>query len=319
MPKPFASTGDTRVKQQTLQVIAHGAYAVTAEGDPNFGAVEGEDFIVCFEALATPTVARRALAKVRQHTDKPVRYLVLSHYHAARALGASAFGADVIIAHAQTRALIEERGRQDWESEQGRFPALFEDPGSIPGLTWPDVAFADELSIDLGGERGELRLFFLGRGHTSGDIVAWLPRHKVLYAGDLVETQAALYTGDAYHREWATGTLDRIASLGAEVLVGGRGVIAQGKDEVDAAIGQTRGFLTTLIDAVQGVHERGGGLKDAFEAAHGALEPGYGGWPIFQHCLPFDVARLWEELSGQEHPTIWTPERDRQVWAQLQD
>ncbi|MGJ3561403.1 MBL fold metallo-hydrolase [Streptomyces sp. INA 01156] len=59
-------------------------------------------------------------------------------------------------------------------------------------------------------------------GHTSGDIVAWLPRHKVLFAGDLVETQAALYTGDAYHREWATDTLDRVAALGAEVLVGGR-------------------------------------------------------------------------------------------------
>ncbi|WP_055625669.1 MBL fold metallo-hydrolase [Streptomyces hirsutus] len=318
MSKPFASTGETRVKQQTLEVLADGVYAVTAEGDPNFGAVEGEDFLVCFEALATPTVARRTLAMVREHTDKPVRHLVLSHYHAARALGASAFEPDVIIAHAQTKALIEERGKQDWDSEQGRFPVLFEDPDSIPGLTRPDVTFTDGLAIDLGGDRGELQLLFLGRGHTSGDIVAWLPRHKVLFAGDLVETQAALYTGDAYHREWATDTLDRVAALGAEVLVGGRGVIARGRDEVSAAIAQTRGFLTTLIDTVQGVQARGGGLKEAFEAAHGALEPQYGGWPIFEHCLPFDVARLWEELSGSEHPTIWTAERDREVWAQLQ-
>ncbi|MFC5954020.1 MBL fold metallo-hydrolase [Streptomyces pratens] len=318
MSKPFASTGETRVKQQTLEVLADGVYAVTAEGDPNFGAVEGEDFLVCFEALATPTVARRTLAMVREHTDKPVRHLVLSHYHAARVLGASAFEPDVIIAHAQTKALIEERGKQDWDSEQGRFPVLFEDPDSIPGLTRPDVTFTDGLSIDLGGDRGELQLLFLGRGHTSGDIVAWLPRHKVLFAGDLVETQAALYTGDAYHREWATDTLDRVAALGAEVLVGGRGVIARGRDEVSAAIAQTRGFLTTLIDTVQSVHARGGGLKEAFEAAHGALEPQYGSWPIFEHCLPFDVARLWEELSGGEHPTIWTAERDREVWAQLQ-
>ncbi|MGJ3561404.1 hypothetical protein ACR6C2_36590 [Streptomyces sp. INA 01156] len=65
MSKPFASTGETRVKQQTLEVLADGVYAVTAEGDPNFGAVEGEDFLVCFEALATPTVARRTLAMVR--------------------------------------------------------------------------------------------------------------------------------------------------------------------------------------------------------------------------------------------------------------
>ena len=88
--KPFASSADLGVKEQTLEVLADGVYALTAEGDPNVGAVEGEDFLVCFEAMATPVVARRWLAKLREHTDKPVRYLVLSHYHAVRVLGARA-------------------------------------------------------------------------------------------------------------------------------------------------------------------------------------------------------------------------------------
>ena len=317
MSKPFASTGETRIKPQTLEVLAEGVYAITAEGDPNFGVVEGEDFLVCFEALATPKVARRALSKLREHTDKPVRYLVLSHYHAARALGASAFDADVIIAHDRTRALLEERGEQDWASEQGRFPVLFEEPESIPGLTWPDITFSDKLSIDLGGDRGELQLLHLGRGHTSGDVVAWLPRHRILYTGDLVETQAALYTGDAYHRDWASETLDRVAALDAEILVGGRGVIARGREAVATAIAQTRGFLTGLMEAVETTRQQGGDIKAAFDAAHKALAPQYGSWPIFEHCLPFVVARLWEELDGVEHPTIWTPERDREIWARL--
>jgi glyoxylase-like metal-dependent hydrolase (beta-lactamase superfamily II) len=318
MAKPFASSADTAVKEQTLEVLADGVYALTADGDPNVGAVEGEDFLVCFEALATPVAARRWLDRLREHTDKPVRYLVLSHYHAVRVLGASAFDADVVVAHENTRALVAERGLQDWESEFARMPRLAEGAESVPGLTWPTLTFADRLTIDLGGDRGELVLQHHGRGHTEGDITAWLPRHRILFAGDLVEAQAALYTGDAFHREWATGTLDALAAIGAEQLVGGRGAVSRGRPAVDAAIAQTRGFLETMIREVSAVQERGGTLKDAFDAAHAALVGDYGHWPIFEHCLPFDVARLWDELSGVERPVIWTAERDREVWARLQ-
>jgi len=317
--KPFASSADTAAKPQTLEVLAEGVYALTAAGDPNVGAIEGEDFLVCFEALATPAAARHWLAKLREHTDKPVRYLVLSHYHAVRVLGASAFDADVIVAHENTRALIAERGKQDWESEYGRMPRLFREPESIPGLTWPTATFTDRLTIDLGGDRGDLVLQYCGRGHTAGDIVAWLPREKILFAGDLVEAEAALYTGDAFHRDWSTATLDAVAALGAHHLVGGRGKVARGPAEVSAAIEQTRGFLATMLREVGAVHERGGTLREAFSATHAALAPTFGHWPIFEHCLPFDVARLWEELSGIDWPTIWTPQRDREIWDQLQD
>lgn len=122
--KAFASSADLAEKAQTLEVLDDGVYALTAEGDPNIGAIEGEDFLVCFEALATPVAAGEWLAKLREHTDKPVRYLVLSHYHAVRVLGASAFDAEVIVAHENTRALVAERGKEDWESEFGRMPRL---------------------------------------------------------------------------------------------------------------------------------------------------------------------------------------------------
>ncbi len=313
----FASSADLDDKEQTLEVLADGVYALTAEGDPNVGAIEGEDFLVCFEATATPVAARGWLDRLREHTAKPIRYLVLSHYHAVRVLGASAFGADAIIAHENTRALIAERGRQDWESELGRMPRLFKDPASIPGLTWPTVTFSDRLTIQLGGGRGELVLGYCGRGHTEGDIVAWLPTERILFAGDLVEAQAALYTGDAFHREWASGTLDAVAALGAATLVGGRGAVARGEKAVEAAIGQTRDFLDTMLARVGAAHAAGGTLREAFESSHQALAPRYGRWPIFEHCLPFNVSRLWDELSGIERPVIWTAERDRAVWDQL--
>ncbi|SDH33928.1 MBL fold metallo-hydrolase [Nonomuraea jiangxiensis] len=314
MARPFASSADLGEKRQSLEVLAEGVYALTAEGDPNVGAIEGEDFLVCFEALATPVAAREWLARLREHTDKPIRYLVLSHYHAVRVLGASAFGAEVIVTHEKTRELIAERGEQDWASEYARMPRLFREPASIPGLTWPTATFSDRFTIDLGGTRGDLVLHHCGRGHTEGDLVAWLPRQRIMFAGDLVESQAALYTGDAFHRDWSSATLDRVAAFGAHTLVGGRGAVARGEEAVAAAIAQTRDFLAVMLREVGAA----GSLEEAFRRTHRALAPQYGSWPIFEHCLPFNVSRLWDELHGVERPRIWTAERDREVWDQLQ-
>lgn len=316
MSKPFASSTDLDDPEEVLEVLTDGVYALTAGGDPTVGAIEAEDFLVCFEARATPLMAEQWLDELRHHTDKPVRYLVLSHYHAVRTLGAVAFDADVIVASEGTRQLIAERGQQDWESEARRMPRLFRGAESIPGLTWPTVTFSDRMTIALGGDRGVVELRYFGRGHTSGDIVAWLPQQRVVFAGDLVESEAALYTGDAYHQDWMTTTLDRVQALGATTLIGGRGRVVHDA-EVDQAIAQTRGFLTTLKNAVQQVVDVDGTLKEAFDAAHEALEPGYGKWPIFEHCLPFDVKRMWDELVGSR-PVIWTPERDQVIWDQLQ-
>jgi len=318
MVKPFASSADLAEKAETLEVLADGVYALTAEGDPNVGAIEGEDFLVAFEARATPVMARRWLDRLREHTGKPVKFLVLSHYHAVRVLGAAAFDAANIVAHEQTRVLIAERGEADWKSERDRMPRLFTGEESIPGLTWPTVTFTDRMTIDLGGGRGDLVLRYCGRGHTAGDIVAWLPQRRILFAGDLVEAQAALYTGDAFHRDWSSSTLDAVAAFGAEALIGGRGAVARGRSDVAAAIAQTRAFLTSMLEHTSAVHARGGTPREAFEAAHAALAPTFGKWPIFEHCMPFNVQRLWDELDGVDWPRIWTAERDREVWAAMQ-
>jgi glyoxylase-like metal-dependent hydrolase (beta-lactamase superfamily II) len=319
LAKPFASSADTAPKVETLEILADGVYALTAEGDPNVGAIEGEDFVVCIEARATPAAARDWLAKLREHTSKPVRYLVLTHYHAVRVLGASAFEAQDIVTSEMTGKLIEERGKQDWDSEYGRMPRLFKEPEGIPGLTRPTITFEDAYEIELGGDRGKLELRFCGRGHTPGDIVVWHERSGTLFTGDLVEAEAALYTGDACHFDWRGGTLDRVKAFRAQYLIGGRGAVAKGVAATDAAVEQTREFLSGMIDNVGEVHKRGGSLKEAFEATHAALAPKFGRWPIFEHCLPFDVQRLWDELDGIDWPRIWTMERDREVWARLQD
>ena len=275
----------------------------------------GADAILAIEARATPVMARRWIDVVRERvSDLPFGDLVLTHYHAVRTLGASAFQARRIVAHARTAALIEERGMADWASEQGRMPRLFEGADTIPGLTRPTVTFDDAMTIDLGNRVVELR--HLGRGHTAGDLVVWLPDEGICFAGDLVEARAAPYMGDSYPAEWSTTTLDRVAELGAQQLVGGRGPVVRG-DEVATAIKDTRAFVHTTIEETRAARDAGGTLKDAFERVHARLAPRYAGIPIFDHTMPFNVQRTWDELSGIDDPRVWTAERDREVWDAL--
>lgn len=317
MPKPFASSADLAQKEATLEQLAEGVYAFTAQGDPNVGCIVGADAILAIEARATPFMARQWIDVIRERvSDLVFGDLVLTHYHAVRTLGASAFDASRIIAHANTAALIEERGAQDWASEQWRMPRLFAGADTVPGLTRPTHTFDDAMTIDLGNRQVELR--YLGRGHTSGDLVVWLPEERVLFAGDLVEAQAAPYMGDAHVADWSTTTLDNVAALEAAQLVGGRGPVVRG-EEVAAAIHDTRAFLRTTLDGTRAVRATGGNLKEAFERVHAELAPRYAGFPIFEHTMPFNVQRAWDELDGIDHPRIWTAERDREVWDALQD
>ena len=265
-----------------------------------------------------PGTASDWLQELRRHTTKPVKYLVLSHYHAVRVLGASAFAAESIISHENTRFLIKERGMDDWDSEFRRMPRLFREPKGIPGLTHPDIVFNDRLAIPLGGHRGSLVPEYCGRGHTAGDICAWLPRHNILFTGDLVESQAVLYSGDAFHFDWSTTTLDKVRAYGAETLVGGPGAVVHGRDQVDAAIEQSRTFLKTMIDQAGTVYKNGGTLTAAFAACHQSLSPRYGGGPFLSTACHLDVQLLWDEFDGIDWPRIWTAERDQAVWEQLQ-
>jgi glyoxylase-like metal-dependent hydrolase (beta-lactamase superfamily II) len=311
---PFASSADLAEKEATLEQLAPGVYAYTAQGDPNVGCVIGTDAVLAIEARATPLMADRWIEVIRTLTDLPFGDLVLTHYHAVRVLGASAFGAPRIITTAATAELIDERGEQDWASEAARMPRLFAGAETIPGLTRPTDTFDAAMTLDLGDRRVELR--FLGRGHTSGDLVVWLPEERICFAGDLVEAQAAPYMGDAHIADWRGPTLDAVAALKADQLVGGRGPVVRGQ-AVHDAIADTRAFLTTLFDGVRAIRDAGGTPREAYRATHAALAPRYAGYPIFEHTMPFNVQRAWDELDGIDHPRIWTVERDRQVWDQL--
>lgn len=315
MNKQFASAGDMEEKEISFGEIGPGCYAFTAQGDPNTGIIVGEDSVMVIDAQATPIMAEKVIERIRTVTDKPIKHVVLSHYHAVRVLGASAYGASEIIASDLTRRMIVERGQQDWDSELGRFPRLFQGADSVPGLTWPTLTFGSSMTVWLG--KREVKIMHLGRAHTMGDIVVWVPDAGVMFSGDIVEYHSACYCGDAHFTDWPK-TLDRIASFEPKALVPGRGDALTSPQMVKDGIALTRDFLTTLYGSVSQSVEDRLSLKDAFDAARVAMDPKFGDFAIHEHCLPFNVARAYDEAKGLDHPQIWTAERDREMWNALQ-
>src|SRR5436305_8468511 len=241
MSKAFASQADLADKKVTFTRLSDNAYAYTAEGDPNTGIVVGDDAVMVIDTQATPVMAQDVIRRIREITDKPVKYVVLSHYHAVRVLGASAYRPEQIIASRDTYDLIVERGEADMKSEIERFPRLFRAVESVPGLTWPTLVFEKHMTLWMG--KLQVDLMQLGRGHTKGDTVVWLPQEKILFSGDLVEFDATPYTGDAYLTDWPA-TLDAVAALDAEKLVPGRGASLKTPQDVKAGLDGTRAFIT---------------------------------------------------------------------------
>ncbi|MCK8464101.1 MBL fold metallo-hydrolase [Aliiroseovarius sp. S1339] len=315
MAKAFASQGDMTEKKITFDEIGEGLYAFTAEGDPNSGVIIGDESVMIVEAQATPRLANKVIECVRTVTDKPISHVVLTHYHAVRVLGASAYGADQIIMGDAARAMVVERGQEDWDSEFQRFPRLFEGHESIPGLTYPTTTFSDDMTVYLGNRRVDL--MHLGRAHTAGDIVIHVPDQNVMFTGDIVEYHSACYCGDGHFSDWGD-TLDSIAAFDVDAIAPGRGDALVGKEMVNAAIENTRDFVESTYRPVAKVAARGGSLKEAWDACRAECDPKFADYAIYEHCLPFNVARAYDEARGVDTPRIWTAQRDLEMWDALQ-
>ena len=305
MAKAFASQGDMTEKKITFDEIGRDLWAFTAEGDPNSGVIIGDESVMIVEAQATPRLANKVIEQVRKVTDKPISHVVLTHYHAVRVLGASGYGADQIIMGEAARGMVMERGQEDWDSEFQRFPRLFEGYESIPGLTFPTTTFNDRMTVHL------------GRAHTAGDIVIHVPDENVMFTGDIVEDHSACYCGDGHFADWGN-TLDAIKAYDVNSIAPGRGGALIGKEAVNRAIESTRDFVNSTYAPAARVAAQGGTLKQAWDAVRAECDPKFKDYAIYEHCLPFNVARAYDEARGITHPRIWTAERDLEMWAALQ-
>ena len=311
-----------------LEKVAEGVYCATSTETAyyvtNSAIVVGDESVLVVDSGATPSGARALVQAVRTVTDRPLRYLVDTHFHFDHAFGNAAFGADtVVIAHEATRALLGPealRGRTyrgfvdplPSRVEQLRTQAAAEPSvekrralaaqadaleayaRELVALTLvpPRLTFSERASVDLGNR--EVQLLFLGRGHTAGDVVAFLPRERILCTGDVFNGYIG-YMGDAYVDEWAD-SLDRLARLDFETVIPGHGAPFTGKGRIALVQACLRDLWRQATDL-----RRAGVPADAAAPridlrAHAAhfpplAEPGFN---------PTAVRRIYEVLEERE-------------------
>jgi cyclase len=231
-----------------LEPVAPGVYVAIAAGVPyyvsNSVVIVGEDDVVVVDPGAGPNEARVLLSAIRTVSDRPVRWLIDTHFHFDHALGNAAFTGAVVVAHDATRELLRpDGGSRTLANNLSTLPGRIEGlrgTGLVPVL--PALTFDERLTLHAGGR--EIQLLHLGRGHTAGDVVVYLPRERVVCTGDLFNGYIG-FMGDAYIGEWAQ-TLDRLAALDFDTVIAGHGAPFKGKE----AIGPVQACLRDLWQQV---------------------------------------------------------------------
>ena len=182
----------------------------------------------------------------------------------------------------------------------------------------PDVADADvRWPPDAAAGKRRVEIMQVGRAHTAGDTIVWVPDAGVMFSGDIVEYRSACYCGGRPSRRLAAyarpdrGVQAQGAGAGAWRCAGRCGDGARG---ARWHAGFRRGALRHGV----GLVAHGRTLKETHAAWRSVMDPKFSSWAIYEHCLPFNVSRAFDEASAIEHPRIWTAERDRQMWGQLQ-
>jgi glyoxylase-like metal-dependent hydrolase (beta-lactamase superfamily II) len=303
-----ADTSSERELGQDAKIhdLGSGCYAISAEGCPNTGVIVGERGLLVIDAQPTEELGEIFLKKIREISDKPIKVLLLTHFHGDSTAGSAVFEAGEVIASDLSKRMMETRGLDDREVLKARYPDFYPAGHALPALAMPTMTIASSMSIDLGGR--EVRLMHLGRGHTMGDLVVWVSDSSVLYAGGLVQSNTAPYCGDAHLADWPRA-LDRIMAFRPSALVPGNGRPAIGSAAIATAIETTRDYVVTLRDAAAACAESKLGLHDTFQSLNDALQPRFGSALLFDAHLPFNVARAYDEAQGLDQPQIWTRER----------
>ncbi|MGW7520062.1 MBL fold metallo-hydrolase [Streptomyces sp. NPDC054796] len=188
----------------------------------NAGVLVGEDGVTLIDATATYAGARRLAAEVRARAELPVTRVVLTHHHGDHHFGAGHFTGSTVIAHDETREAMARNGID--------LPAIWPEAGwDEIALRLPDLTFTDAFTLHAGAVRAEL--LHHGTAHTTGDVVAWLPEHRILFAGDLTWSGCTPFVlmGSV---EGSLEVLDTLKKLDPEVVVSGHGPV-EGPEVLD--------------------------------------------------------------------------------------
>jgi cyclase len=271
--------------------VADGIYYATASGTMNTGAnspiIVTDNEAVVIDSETTPTAARALVQDIKAFTDKPVKYVIDTHYHYDHLFGNQIFGLDVqVIGHDHTRQrlavntmeqftfrnsvdaarldALRKRAADERDAEQKaalerqlRNTEAYREQVKEVKQTPPNLTFDNTMTVIRGGR--ELRLMYLGRGHTDTDVVTLLPRERIVATGDLMESVLS-YLGDSYPQEWIA-TLEKLKALDFDTVLPGHGVPFTGKAKITAF----QNYLRDLVAQTEALRQQGLTAEQAAE------------------------------------------------------
>jgi glyoxylase-like metal-dependent hydrolase (beta-lactamase superfamily II) len=318
-----------------LRPVADGVYAALARPwtpiNCNAAVVVYDEGVLVVDTHSRPSSARALIGQIKTVTDKPVRYAVDTHFHWDHAQGNQAYPVAfprqvAIVASEATRESLKTEGlvrvkqqldkapaqiaerrkrlasekdaaaRAALETEIAQHEAYVAELASLE-LVLPDLTF--DKSLILHRKDRDIVLLFLGRGHTSGDVVAWLPQQKVVATGDLLHGWMP-FMADGYPVEWIA-TLDQLAKLDFEWIVGGHGDV-----KPRAHLTAFRSYLADLLDETRRARVRGESLDRAKASVAALLKPRHaeamGGTERFDGSVGANVEKVYRDLEAGKYP-----------------
>jgi glyoxylase-like metal-dependent hydrolase (beta-lactamase superfamily II) len=317
----------TQGKTYNFEKIADGVYYATGGFGSNNVVIVNDADVLLVDDGTTPAAARALLQDIKLITKKPVRYVVNTHFHYDHTDGNSVFSPDVdIIGHEYVRTAILTFNvlyREPYTTSQGTaVPARIEalkkqiaeekDAGKKATLgtqlaaaqktleelkevkpTPPNVTYSSKMILNKGGR--EIQLLFLGRGHTGGDTVVFLPKEGIVCTGDLMESRLA-YMGDAYFDEWVA-TLEALKKLSFAVVLPGHGEPFGGTGLITAF----QGYLTDVTRQAADLRKQGVSAEDAAKRVD-----------LTSHAKDFpQIQGPGADVRGMRRIYAWLDERER--------
>ena len=281
-----AQTGDPVVRgAHRFEKVADGVFYATASGTMTVGSntpvIVTNDEALVIDSEITPAAARALVDDLKSVTSKPVRYVVDSHYHYDHSHGNQVFTRDAqVIGHDNTRrrmlgnvleqftylrsveqvptqvAALKERIAKETDAQQkatlerqvANSLAYLEQVKETV-VTPPNLTFDKTMTLFRGGR--EIRLLYLGRGHTDTDVVVYLPKERIVCTGDLMESVPS-YMGDSFPEDWIA-TLDKLKAIDFDTVMPGHGVVFKGKTKID----EFQKYLRDAITQVTALRKQG--------------------------------------------------------------
>jgi cyclase len=282
-------------KTYKFEKIAEGVYSSTGGFGSNNAVIVNDDDTLIVDDGTTPAAARAFVEDIKLLTNKPIRTVVNTHFHYDHTDGNSIFGPEVqIIGHEYVRDAIlhfDVLHREPFLTSQKNNPQanleLLKDIQPTP----PNVTYSSRMILHKGAR--EIQLLFLGRGHTAGDTVVFLPKEQIVCTGDLMESRLA-YMGDAYFDEWVT-TLEAVKKLDFVTDLPGHGVPFTDKGLITAF----QSYLTDLTAQVAKLRQQGVSAEDAAKRVD-----------LTAHSKPFpQIQGPGADLRGVRRMYVWMDEK----------